>query len=348
MTNVAVRTESHVPTNRQAQAPVALPPVPKPVVLPEPPPAEAPKSNTVVSRPVVREAVGEDPNRFPRPVQSVLEAQIALARQGISSGSVDGLTGPQTRAALAAFQREQGLPATGELDQFTRQVLILDRPPTSKYMVNTNDLTRLTPLSPTWLGKSQQTRLDFESLLELLAETHGAHPNLIRRFNSGLDWSAVPAGTEVVVPDTSMAEFRAEAAFIRIYLHNRVLEAFDGQSNLVAHFPCSIAQKVEKRPAGELYITAIAPDPNYTFNPDVFPESAEAQRLGRKLVLPPGPNNPVGVAWVSLSKPGYGIHGTPTPEQVGRTESHGCFRLANWDATHLLKIVRTGMPVYVE
>jgi lipoprotein-anchoring transpeptidase ErfK/SrfK len=80
----------------------------------------------------------------------------------------------------------------------------------------------------------------------------------------------------------------------------------------------------------------------------VFPESEEARQLGRKLILPPGPNNPVGRAWIGLSLPGYGIHGTPDPEKVGRTESHGCFRLANWDAIALLGLVSIGLPVIVE
>ena len=105
---------------------------------------------------------------------------------------------------------------------------------------------------------------------------------------------------------------------------------------------------MEKQPAGELHVSAVAPNPDYTFNPEVFPESPEAQQLKTKLVLPPGPNNPVGTAWISLDKPGYGMHGTPSPEQVGRTESHGCFRLANWNAEYLIKLVWIGMPVYVE
>ena len=128
----------------------------------------------------------------------------------------------------------------------------------------------------------------------------------------------------------------------------RTLEAWDAQSNLLAHFPCSIAAKVDKRPVGELHVAVIAPNPNYTFNPEVFPESSEAQALGRKLILPPGPNNPVGVAWIGLDRPGYGIHGTPSPEQVGRTESHGCFRLANWNAAYLLQLAWVGLPVRVE
>ena len=125
------------------------------------------------------------------------------------------------------------------------------------------------------------------------------------------------------------------------------MQVFGEQTNLLAHFPCSIAQKVDKRPVGELRVAVVAPDPDYTFDPAVFLESPEARQLSTKLILPPGPNNPVGAAWIGLDKPGYGIHGTPNPEQVGKTESHGCFRLANWNAQWLLKVVRIGTPVYV-
>jgi lipoprotein-anchoring transpeptidase ErfK/SrfK len=127
-----------------------------------------------------------------------------------------------------------------------------------------------------------------------------------------------------------------------------VLEAFDAETNLLVHFPCSIGRLAAKRPAGELHVTTIILDPNYTFDPAVFPESPEAQAVGRKLILPPGPNNPVGVVWIGLDRPGYGIHGTPAPEQVGRTESHGCFRLANWNASYLAQLLWVGIAVSVE
>src|SRR5690606_2965484 len=129
--------------------------------------------------------------------------------------------------------------------------------------------------------------------------------------------------------------------------YSKTMGVYDSATNLLAHFPCSIAARVEKRPIGQLHVLKIAENPNYLFNPSTFPESAEARQLGRKLMIPPGPNNPVGTAWIGLDKPGYGIHGTPVPEQVGRTESHGCFRLANWNATHLLQFVWSGMPVHV-
>lgn len=278
----------------------------------------------------------------------MLEAQIALARQGISSGSLDGVLGSQTRAALRVFQRREGLPETGLLDADTRAALRIESPPLVSCAITAGDLARLQPLSPTWLGKSQQSALDYETILELVAEQSQASPNLIRRLNPGVDWANVAPGLEVTVPAVAGPEVVAKAAFAVITLEAKTLQAFDSDSNLVAHFPCSIAARVEKRPLGELRVVAIAENPNYTFNPEVFPESPEARELGRKLILPPGPNNPVGVAWVSLNRPGYGIHGTPSPEQVGRTESHGCFRLANWNAKHFLKLAWVGMPVYVE
>ena len=270
-----------------------------------------------------------------------------MARQGISSGSLDGLVGSQTRAALRAYQQKERLPVTGELDLATKERLLLATPTYAAYTVTTSDLGRLQPLSSTWLGKSQQTALDYETILELVAERSHSHPNLIRRLNPAIDWANVAAGTTLQMPDVAYADVSVKAAFATISLGGKVCEAFDANANLLAHFPCSIAQRVEKRPIGELHVAVVAPNPNYTFDPDVFPESAEARQLKRKLVLPPGPNNPVGVAWVGLDKPGYGIHGTPSPELVGRTESHGCFRLANWNADYLLKLVWIGMPVQV-
>ncbi len=284
---------------------------------------------------------------YPRSPRDILEGQIALARFGISPGSIDGAIGSQTRAALAAFQGKSGIPATGELDLATRTRLALLGEPLTGYIVTSNDLSRLQPISKTWLEKSQQTALDYENILELLAERGHASPNLIRRLNPSVNWSNVVAGTEVSMPKADYPKASMKAAFIIISLAQKHLEVFDIETNLVAHFPCSIAARVEKRPVGELHVATVAHAPDYTFNPEVFPESEEGRRLGRKLILPPGPNNPVGSAWVGLDKSGYGMHGTPSPEQVGRTESHGCFRLANWNADYLAKVVWIGLPVRV-
>ncbi len=280
--------------------------------------------------------------------EKMVEIQVALVNHAVSPGSIDGLMGSQTRAALRAFQESEHLPATGSLDEITVARLTLDGPLYTNYVITDEDVQRLLPLSPTWLGKSQQPRLDYETMLELVAEKSFAHPNLIKRLNPSMSWTNIATGTEIRIPSAQYPEPGAKASFLRIRLGQRILQAYDAETNLLAHFPCSIAQRVEKRPVGEaLHVAVVAPDPNYTFDPAVFPESAEARELGRKLILQPGPNNPVGAVWIGLDKPGYGIHGTPRPEEVGRTESHGCFRLANWNARYLLQLIIVGTPVEV-
>ncbi|MGA2244033.1 MAG: L,D-transpeptidase [Verrucomicrobiota bacterium] len=285
---------------------------------------------------------------FPRPARDLLETQIALARRAISPGSIDGALGSQTRAALAAFQRLENLALTRALDTNTQAMLTLDAPWLTEYTVASNDVARLQPLGRTWLAKSQQSALEYENILQLVSEKAHAHEALIQKLNPGIDWANVPAGTVLNILAVAYPEPADKAAFVVIHLSDRYLEAFGTDRNLLAHFPCSIAAKVDKRPVGELHVAVVAPHPNYTFDPEIFSESPEARAIGHKLVLPPGPKNPVGVAWIGLDKPGYGMHGTPSPEQIGHTESHGCFRLANWDAEYLLKLVWIGMPVYVE
>ncbi|MBE7538183.1 MAG: murein L,D-transpeptidase [Opitutaceae bacterium] len=280
--------------------------------------------------------------------ESWLEAQVALARAGFSSGPIDGVPGPQTQGALRAYQEREGIPVTGALDAVTRTHLTLDSPALTQVTVTDADLASLQPLSPTWLGKSQQSRLSFATILELVAERARASHRLVRSLNPEIDWEHVSAGTVVTVPSVPSVAVEGPIGEIHIHLGLRTLTARDHGGRVVIHFPVSIGREVAKRPVGELHVTVVIPNPDYTFDPAVFVESEEGRELGRRLILPPGPNNPVGVAWIGLNRPGYGIHGTPTPEQVGRTESHGCFRLANWDAETLLRLAWVGLPVLVE
>jgi lipoprotein-anchoring transpeptidase ErfK/SrfK len=283
----------------------------------------------------------------PRGATNYLEAQIALAGLGISSGSIDGVGGAQTAFALKAFQSQQGLQQTGWLDRNTRKALMLKRAPWAPYRVSAEDLLRLAPLPETWVGKSQVPGLEHETLLERLAERFQTHPALLRRLNPAADWVQPAEGLELTVPSVPPIAAR-RAGLIRIHLSGRYLRVLDTAGELIAHFPCSIARRVEKRPVGDLQVVVTVPNPDYTWDPEVFPESPESRTVGRKLRIPPGPNNPVGVAWIGLNRTGYGIHGTPKPEDVGRTESHGCFRLANWNAELLRRMAWPGLPVRVE
>ncbi len=288
-----------------------------------------------------------DSARWSLPATNRIALQIALAARGISSGSIDGLPGAQTESAIRAFQLQQGLESTGRPDSETLRRLQPGGRCLTARRITEADLARIRPIPTTWLGKSQSPRLDYESVLELVAEEAQSHPRLIRQLNPTVNFDALQPGVELVVPKIETPPVR-QASVVRINLSQRWLRAFDDRGFLLLHFPCSIGRIAEKRPVGELQVLVTAKDPNYTFDPAVFPESAEARGIRTKLILPPGPNNPVGVAWIGLNRPGFGIHGTPGPEQVGRTESHGCFRLANWNAELLRRRVKPGTTVVVE
>lgn len=309
-------------------------------------PADASSSSTAeTDNPPPAPTPAQSPGR---PISSTLDLQIELHRRGFSCGSIDGVMGLQTESALKAFQRSVGIAESGHLDEPTRSHLFLTAPALATHELTVLELGSVHPVPPTWLEKSQLTTLAYGSALELVAEHYHAHPNLLRTLNPQVNWNGLLPGATVTVPAVEHATVTGEPAQIVITLGARELEVLDDTSRVIAHFPVSIARMAEKRPVGDLHVTVIIPNPDYTFDPDVFPESAEGKTLGRKLVVPPGPNNPVGVAWIGLDRPGYGIHGTPDPEKVGRTESHGCFRLANWDVLTLVGLVRVGMTVIVD
>ena len=333
---------------------VAAEPVPRPEDTPaQPAPEPAQRPEDTPAQPAEVQVPAETPAKAApaeelRPVETWLEAQVELARRGFSSGSIDGVRGPQTAGALRAFQRNAGLPENGELDQLTRETLLLTAPAFISYTFSVEDLARVSPVPDTWLGKSELPVLSYGSALELVAEHYHASPNFLKKLNPDVKWDDLLPGVTIKVPAVERAVVTGKISRLHIRLAEHELEATDATGRVILHFPVSIARNVEKRPVGELQVVVVIPDPNYTFDPEVFPESAEAKQLGRKLILPPGPNNPVGVAWIGLDRPGYGIHGTPDPEKVGRTESHGCFRLANWDARTLLDLAWVGLPLVVE
>jgi hypothetical protein len=324
-------------------SPAHLPGAPLANAATNPPPE--PRAET---KPAIPEPQPKREPRVLRPIRNVLDAQIALARLGISVGPIDGAAGSNMQRALLAWQIHSGLPVSGELDEESKAKLAVEEPLFIDYLVTDQDLKRLMKIPPTWLGKSEAERLDYETILELVAERGRCSPDFVRRLNPKVNWTNVVAGASIKIPRIDPPVVREKAAFVRVHLYSKTLNVFGARTNLLAHFPCSIAAKVEKRPVGTLRVAKAAANPNYLFDPEVFSESPEARKINRKLVIPPGPNNPVGTAWIGLDKPGYGIHGTPKPEQVGRTESHGCFRLANWNAEHLLQMVWVGMPVIVE
>ncbi|MCZ7592527.1 MAG: L,D-transpeptidase [Kiritimatiellae bacterium] len=316
-----------------------LPPVPVTSPAPSPQVESVPNSRIAPGAPLLAAEVE-------RTADEVLRLQVFLDRANFSPGTLDGRWGPQTENALAAWQKREGLLSRGELDDEMRLKLPSESDAWTTYTVTAEDHQELRPVYAGWIEKSEADTLGYSTMLESVAERFHSTQRAMREWNPAAPWPDPPAGTVLRVPQLLPAE-RVRAARIEIHLLSKYLQAFDAAGKLIAYFPCSIARKVEKRPVGELHITNAAENPNYTFDPELFSEDPTAKAIGRKLVIPPGPNNPVGVAWLSLDRPGYGIHGTPVPEDIGRTESHGCFRLANWNATKLLRMISIGTPVFV-
>ena len=286
---------------------------------------------------------------FPRPAATWLEVQVELTRRGFSGGPIDGLPGPQSTAALRAFQRREGLADTGALDAATQAVLQLDAPALIWASLGSEDLTGLRPIPEGWTAKAEASGLPHASALELAAERFRAGERFLRRLNPGLDWDTMIPETLFVAPAAEFVPRPGIAARLVIRLAAREFEVVDAAERVIAQFPVSIARRVDKRPVGELAVRVVVANPDYTFDPSLYPDTPEGREApSRRLILPPGPNNPVGVAWIGLDRSGYGIHGTPEPANVGRTESLGCFRLANWDARTLLGLAWVGLPVRVE
>jgi lipoprotein-anchoring transpeptidase ErfK/SrfK len=268
--------------------------------------------------------------------------QIALERVGFSPGIIDGSIGKKTELATREFQRVRGLPTTGKLDDATRLALSVHADnAVATYTVVSADLAQVGPVPTDWIEKSKLPKLKYESLDAALAERFHCSRGLLTRLNPGRKISELRPGDVIQVPniDTSAAP-RGE--HIEINLAEKIVRVLDGQRRLVALFHCSIAKAKDKLPSGESKVVVVSQNPDYTFDPKMWPE---VKNVDRKLTIPPGPRNPVGLCWIGLGVPGVGIHGSPAPEMIGKTGSHGCFRLTNWDALRLSSMVRVGTRV---
>lgn len=285
-----------------------------------------------------------------------LAVQIQLDRLGYSCNTIDGQWGAKSQAALENYCRERKcpLPATPE-EAYDRYF----KPQTDLFYWETltaGDFAALRTLPDDPAAKAQLDWLGYESIAEMLAERGHVSRRALERLNPRLDWRTVGAGTRVRLPKfpraadyleagkglTAADSKRPAAALLRISLARFEIQAYDAHGRLLGVFPCSIAKDKKKAPRGELKVVSLIPNPNYTYTPARRGGQAPARQI-----FSPGPNNPVGVAWIGLSLPGYGIHGTPAPERIGRAESKGCFRVANWNAARLYALCRIGTRVVI-
>jgi lipoprotein-anchoring transpeptidase ErfK/SrfK len=275
--------------------------------------------------------------------QEAVALQAALDRAGFSPGLIDGGPGAKTQTALEAFQTFHALPVTGRADAATQTALGLDsEPPVVRYVITRADAADVAPPPPNWIAKSKTDRLRYSSLAALVAERGHCSRWLLAKLNPGLDLDHLKAGDVLVIPNVVQSSRNPRATRLDIDFDARTIHVIDKAGRAAALFHCSIAKHKWKRPSGPCKVVVVRRNPDYLFDPKMWPEVKDVKR---KLVIPPGPRSPVGLCWIGLSLDGFGIHGTPEPELIGKTGSHGCFRLTNWDALRLGEMVRAGTPV---
>jgi lipoprotein-anchoring transpeptidase ErfK/SrfK len=119
----------------------------------------------------------------------------------------------------------------------------------------------------------------------------------------------------------------------------------DAGGRVVAQFPATTGSEHDPLPIGDWKVQGVSKNPEFHYNPDLFWDAKADQA---KATIPAGPNNPVGVVWIDLSKEHYGIHGTPEPRTIAKTQSHGCIRLTNWDVLKVAAAVKPGTPAILQ
>ena len=278
---------------------------------------------------------------------AILALQICLDRRGFSPNAMDGQDGYKTRTALAAYCAANGLPPPrpGEAETAYVKYFPYDGKLFTVHTVTQADLDAIVKIPTDPAEKAKLSHMGYESIKEMFAERGHITQNTLGRLNPKVCWTNVTVGTAIKIPEVTPAAVGELASLVRVSLSKFTVTAVGSNGKPLAVFPCSIARDKAKRPkAGEIKITTYIENPNYTYTPDHVPKGAKAVRH----IFPPGPNNPVGTVWMGLSLPGYGMHGTPSPGTIGRAESHGCFRLANWNAEKLFELVRSGTRVVIE
>ena len=278
---------------------------------------------------------------------AILALQICLDRRGFSPNAMDGQAGAKTRTALAAYCQARGLPPpnAGEENSAFLRYFTSESNLFVTVTVTAKDVASLVNIPSDPAQKAALPHMGYETLIEMFAERGHVTQNTLRRLNPHIVWTNATVGTRIKIPEVSHVAPCDKAALVKVSLSKLTVTALNAAGKPIAVFPCSIAKNKTKRPPpGEIKIITQIENPNYTYTPDITPKG---KRITRH-IFPPGPNNPVGTVWLGLSIPGYGIHGAPLPERIGRAESHGCFRLANWNAEKLYELVKPGTRVIIE
>lgn len=282
------------------------------------------------------------------------QLQIFLDQKLFSPGMIDGKEGRFLFQALKRWQRANGFPETGKLDSNVPLDSIY--PVYTFHKVAKEDFKQLGEVPTQPSEQAKKKKLPYSNYAEFLAERYHCSVEFLQRLNPNRKFETLVAGDEVRVPnvepfkieempETGNFPEKAELKNRRIVINRKdtILELYEGDK-LIASVPIAPGAPEHPTPPGKWHILGIAAMPTFRWDKGVL---EEGKRTSNFFMLPPGPNNPVGVGWIGLNKPGIGIHGTNNPYSIGNWASHGCMRSANWDIARLAKMVTNGVTVEI-
>jgi lipoprotein-anchoring transpeptidase ErfK/SrfK len=278
--------------------------------------------------------------------RTIAALQVLMDRLGISPGVIDGRDTPRLRAAFSVLRTNpagDGIAGTRDAMAIADALANTGGDAFRTYAITADDIAGpFTPEIPhLYVHQASLAEIGFRDTREMLAERFHMDEAYLAALNADADFGRV--GTIITVADPGR-DLQRRIARIEAGKRTRQVRAFDAEGALVAIYPASIGSAATPSPTGSFTVRNKAQDPRYTYDPRGSAQPGLAEGL---VLLPPGPNGPVGNAWIGLSKPTYGIHGTPEPSRIGLAESVGCIRLTNWDALELARLVRRGVKVTI-